>query len=107
MSVRIKKGDMVKVIAGADKGKTGKVVSVQPAKHSVKVEGLNVVKRAVKPSMVNPQGGITELHKGIDISKVAIVHPSKKDKVSKIGYKVAKDGSKTRVYKQASNKEIA
>lgn len=107
MNLRIKKGDMVRVITGADKGKTGKVVAVEPAKQAVKVEGLNIVKRAVKPNMVNPQGGIKELHKAVDVSKVAIVHPSKKDKVSKIGYKVAKDGSKTRVYKQASNKEIA
>ena len=107
MATRLKKGDTVKIIAGAHKGKTGKIVAIEPKNGLVKVEGINSVKRAVKPSMIHPQGGIKELHKGLDISKVAIVHPTKKDTVSKVGYKVAKDGTKTRVYKQASNKEIA
>lgn len=107
MNMRIKKGDTVRVIAGSHKGKTGKVVAVEPKKNGVRVEGINIVKRAVKPSMVSPQGGITEIHKPLDISKVAIVHPSKKEAVSKIGYKVEKSGAKKRVYKQASNKEIA
>jgi large subunit ribosomal protein L24 len=106
MSVRLKKADIVRIIAGKDKGKTGKIVAVDPSKRSVKVEGINIVKRAVKPSMINPQGGIKELHKSIDISKVALVHPTKKDATSKVGYKLSKEGVKMRVYK-ANNKEIA
>lgn len=106
MNLRIKKGDMVRVIAGSFKGQTGKVVETLPKTGAVKIEGINVVKRAVKPNMLNPQGGITELHKPLDVSKVALTHPTKKDGVSKVGYKLSKDGSKTRTYKQASNKEI-
>ncbi len=107
MNLRIKKGDQVRIITGSDKGKTGKVVAVLPLKNAVKIEGINIVKRAVKPSAVTPQGGIVDVHKPIDVSKVALVHPTKKDGVSKVGYKVSKDGKKTRVYKQASNKEIS
>lgn len=103
--LRIKKGDVVKVIAGSLKGQTGKVVAVLPNKAAVKVEGLNLVKRHTKPSMVAPQGGITELHKSIDISKVALVVAGKKDATSRISYSTDKTGQKVRIYK-ATNKEI-
>ncbi len=105
-TLRLKKGDMVKVTTGKDKGKTGKIVAVLPKKSAVKVEGINIVKRHNKPNMLQPQGGITDVHKAIDISKVALIHPTKKDGVSKVGFTVAKDGSKKRVYK-VNNKEIA
>jgi large subunit ribosomal protein L24 len=97
---------MVTVITGSYKGKSGKVVAVLPKTGGVKVEGINIVKRAVKPSATSPQGGIKDAHKPLDISKVAIVHPTKKSAVSKVGYSIAKDGSKTRVYK-VNNKEIS
>lgn len=106
-TLRLKKGDMVRVITGKDKGTVAKIVAVSPKQNAVKVEGINIVKRASKPNMMSPQGGIVEKHVAIDISKVALVHPSKKDKVSKVGFSVSKDGTKKRVYKQASNKEIA
>ncbi len=105
-SLRLKKGDMVRVISGSLKGKTGKVVAVVPKSNGVKVEGLNVVRRNAKPSITNPQGGTRELHKPLDISKVALVHPTKKESTSRVSYKISKDGTKSRVYTQANNKEI-
>ena len=106
MALRIKKGDMVKIIAGSHKGETGKVVATSPQNKTVTVEGIHVVKRARKPNMLQPQGGIVELHKPVDISKVALVHPTKKTATSRVGYQIKKDGSKVRVYKHAQNKEI-
>ena len=106
MSIRLKKGDMVQITTGTHKGKVAKVTAVLPSKNAVKVEGINVVKRAVKPNMLNPQGGIIDIHKPIDASKVAIIHPTKKGATSKIGFQIGKDGNKKRVYKNAQNKEI-
>ena len=103
--MKLKKGDLVKVIAGSNKGKTGKIVAVVPTEGTVKVEGLNIVKRHVKPNMLQPQGGIIDKHLGIDVSKVALVQAGKKDTTSRIGYTVKKDGTKVRVYKK-TNKEI-
>ena len=104
--MKLKKGDMVKIITGSFKGKMGKIVAVQPSDNTVKVEGINIVKRHVKPSMVSPQGGIVDVHQAIDASKVALLIDGKKDSTSRIGYAVKKDGSKVRVYRQANNKEI-
>ena len=102
--IRLKKGDNVIVLSGKYKGKTGKVVATHPTENKVTVEGINIVKKHVKPSRSNPQGGIIEMTKPIWVSKVAIVDPSTK-KASRIGYSVAKNGEKTRVFKQ-SGKEI-
>lgn len=103
--LKLKKGDQVKIVAGSHKGKTGKIVAVLPKQHAVKVEGLNVVKRHVKPNMLQPQGGIIDKHVAIDASKVAILQTGKKDVTSRIGYSVKKDGGKVRVFKK-TNKEI-
>lgn len=102
--IRLKKGDMVMVRTGSQKGKTGSVLSVHPLLNAVTVEGINVVKKHQKPSKKYPQGGIIELTKPISVAKVGIVDPTTK-KASKIGYKVNKDGSKVRYYKK-SGKEI-
>jgi large subunit ribosomal protein L24 len=102
--IRLKKGDTVVVRAGKYKGKTGKVVATHPRENKVTVEGINIVKKAIKPNKSNPQGGIVELTKPIWVSKVALVDPSTK-KATRIGYKVEKDGSKVRIAK-ASGKEI-
>lgn len=104
--MRLRKGDQVKVIAGSLKGQTGKVVAVLPRQAAVKVEGMNIVKRHVKPNMLNPQGGVSELHKPIDASKVALVVDEKSGKTSRIGMHVKKDGSRVRTARQAKNKEI-
>lgn len=103
--LRLKKGDQVKITTGSFKGKTGKIVAVLPKENAVKVEGINVVKRHVKPNMLQPQGGIVDKHIAIDASKVAILQAGKKDATSKIGFVTKKDGSKARVFK-ATNKEI-
>jgi len=102
--IRLKKGDTVIVRVGKYKGQTGKVLATHPSENKVTVEGINIVKKHVKPNRAYPQGGIIEMTKPIWVSKVAIQDPSTK-KASRIGYQVAKDGSKTRVFKQ-SGKEI-
>ncbi len=102
--IRLQKGDDVVVIAGKEKGKTGKVTAVHPAENKVTVEGINIVKKHLKPNKQHPQGGIIDITKPIDVSKVAIVEPTSK-KPSKIGFKFDKDGNKTRIYKK-TNKEI-
>lgn len=105
MAFRIKKGDLVKVIAGSHKGKTGKVVSTSVADNTVTVEGINVVKRYVKPSQINPRGGSKELHKGLPISNVALIADEAKGTTTRVGYKLDKDGKKVRVAK-STKKEI-
>jgi large subunit ribosomal protein L24 len=102
--IRLKKGDNVVVLAGKYKGKTGKVVATHPRENKVTVEGINIVKKHVKPNRAYPQGGIIDITKPIWVSKVAIVDPATK-KASRIGYSLAKDGTKTRVFKK-SGKEI-
>lgn len=100
--IKIKKGDTVIVRSGKFKGKTGKVVATHPAENKVTVEGINVIKKAIKPNTVksHPQGGIVEITKPLWVSKVAIVEPTSK-KPSKIGYAIAKDGTKERIYKRS------
>ncbi len=95
MSLKIKKGDTVKVIAGKDKDKEGKVLSVDVKKNKVIVEGVNMITKHTKPSMQNQQGGIVNKEAPIDISNVMYLH---KGKVTRIGYKV-EDGKKVRVAK--------
>ncbi|HSX00083.1 MAG TPA: 50S ribosomal protein L24 [Patescibacteria group bacterium] len=102
--IRLKKGDTVVVLAGKYKGKTGKVTATHPRENKVTVEGINIVKKAMKPTKARPQGGIVELTKPIWVSKVAIQEPTSK-KPSRIGYELAKDGTKTRIFK-TTGKEI-
>ena len=88
-TLKIKKGDTVKVIAGKDKDKEGKVISVDPKKNRVTVEGVNVVKKHEKPSVANQNGGIVEKEAPIDVSNVMYVH---KGKATRVGFKM--DGDK-------------
>lgn len=101
--IRLKKGDLVMVRSGKDKGKTGKVVSTHPQENKVTVEGINIVKRHVKPNRAHPQGGIIEMTKPIWVSKVGIVEATSKKPV-RIGYQL-EGGKKVRVYK-STGKEI-
>ena len=87
-TLKIKKGDTVKVIAGKDNGKEGKVVSVDPKNGKVVVEGVNVVKKHTKPSMANQNGGIITKQAPIDASNVMYVH---KGKTTRIGFKMEND----------------
>jgi len=102
--IRLKKGDKVIVISGKNKGKTGTITAVHPRLNKVTVDGINIVKKHIKPNRENPQGTVMEITKPIWVSKVAIAEPTTK-KPSKIGYKVTKDGEKIRVYK-STGKEI-
>ena len=102
--IRLKKGDTVVVIAGKYKGKTGKIVATHPKDNKVTVEGINIVKKHQKPNKAYPQGGIIEMTKPIWTSKVAVIDPATK-KPSRIGYKIDKEGNKSRIYK-SSGKEI-
>ena len=88
-SLKIKKGDTVKVIAGKDKDKEGKVIAVDPEKNTVLVEGVNMITKHTKPSMANQQGGIIHQEGPIDISNVMYVH---KGKATRVGFKM--DGDK-------------
>ena len=103
--IKLRVGDTVLVRTGKDKGKTGKVIAVHPQENKVTVEGINVFKKNRKPTALNPRGETVQLTKPIWVSKVGIVHPTKKNATSKIGITVGKDGTKTRVYK-ANGKEI-
>lgn len=102
--IRLKKGDLVVVRAGKYKGKTGKITATHPRENKVTVEGINVVKKHIKPNQLHPQGSIEEITKPIWVSKVSIVEPTSK-KPTRIGYTVDKDGNKKRVYKK-TGKEI-
>ena len=99
MSVKIKKGDTVKVITGKDKDKEGKVLSVDAKSNRVIVEGINMITKHEKPSMSNQQGGIVNKEAPIDISNVMYVH---KGKATRIGYKI-EDGKKVRVAKSTGD----
>ena len=102
--IRLKKGDTVVVRTGKYKGQSGKVVATHPRLNKVTVEGINIVKKHVKPNRTHPQGGIIDVTVPIAVSKVGILDPTTK-KPSRIGYKLNADGSKTRVFKK-SGKEI-
>jgi len=102
--LRLKKGDLVIVRAGKYKGQTGKITATHPIDNKVTVGGINIVKKHVKPNQQHPQGAIVELTKPVWASKVSIVDPTSK-KATRIGYKIAEDGKKVRIYK-SSGKEI-
>lgn len=97
---KLKKGDKVVVIAGKDKGKKGEIISVNTRTSRVLVSGINVVKKHMKPSQFNPQGGIVNKEMPIHISNLAIQDP-KTEQASRIGYKRLEDGSKVRFSKKS------
>lgn len=96
---KIKKGDTVKVIAGKDKDREGKVLSVDPAKGKVTVEGINLVTKHEKPSASNANGGIVQKEAAIDISNVMYMH---KGQATRVGFDF-KDGKKVRVAKSTGD----
>lgn len=99
LSTHLKKNDTVKVIAGKEKGKTGKIVSVLTKKERVVVEKVNFIKRHMKPRGAATQGGIIEKEGPIHISNVMIVCP-KCDSPVRVGYKILEDGKKVRSCKK-------
>ncbi|GAC1369058.1 MAG: hypothetical protein NVSMB39_0470 [Candidatus Saccharimonadales bacterium] len=104
--MKLKRDDKVIVILGKDKGKTGTVMAVLPAENKVLVENINVVKRHTKPSNKVPRGGILDVTKPIDASKVMVLDPAS-GKPARIGYVIKADGTKERIFKVSPNYETA
>ena len=100
-TLKIKKGDTVRVIVGKDNGKESKVVSVDAKKGKVLVEGVNMVTKHAKPSQANPNGGIIQKEAPIDISNVMYVH---KGKPTRIGFKM--EGEKKVRYAKSTGEVI-
>ncbi|MCA1761559.1 MAG: 50S ribosomal protein L24 [Cryomorphaceae bacterium] len=98
MKAYIKKDDKVKVIAGENKGDTGRVVSVDHAKNRAIVEGLNMVTKHTKPSAANPQGGISKMEAPMHMSNLMVIEP-KSGKGSRIGFRKNNDGKTVRYFK--------
>lgn len=98
--LHIKKGDMVYVNAGDEKGKTGKVTKVLVKKKRAIVEGVNMVKKSTKPSAAHPQGGIIEQEAPIHISNLNVVDP-KTGKPTRIGRKKGENGKLVRYAKKS------
>lgn len=98
MAARIKKGDTVVVITGADKGRRGEVLQVMPKDERALVRGVRVVKRHTKPTGMGQSGGIVEKESPIHLSNVMLVDPAS-DKPTKVGFRVLDGGAKVRVAK--------
>ena len=102
--LHIKKGDMVYVNAGDNRGQQGKVLSVDAAKQRAIVEGVNICKKATKPNAKNPQGGLLEQEAPIHISNLQPIDP-KSGKPTRVGRK-ANDNGKLVRYAKKSGEEI-
>lgn len=96
MALHIKKGDLVQIIAGDEKGATGKVLRVIPENNKVVVQGHNIAKKHIRPSRKNPHGGRINIEQPIHISNVLPVNP-KTSRGSRVHYRIKEDGSKIRV----------
>lgn len=101
--IKIKKGDLVKIMVGKDSGKTGKVMQVLPEDKQVVVEGLNILKKHIKPTKRGEKGQRLEFSAPLAISKVQLVCP-KCNKITRVGFKVLTDGKKQRICRKC--KEI-
>ncbi|EPD49533.1 MULTISPECIES: 50S ribosomal protein L24 [Paenisporosarcina] len=97
--MHVKKGDKVMVISGKEKGKTGTIIAAFPKKDRVLVEGMNLVKKHMKPNQANPQGGIVSQEASIHVSNVMLIDP-KSGEPTRVSYKV-EDGKKVRVAKKS------
>ena len=100
-TMKIKKGDMVKVIAGKDKDKEGKVIAVDKKDGRVLVEGVNMLTKHTKPSMANQNGGIVHQEGYIDASNVMLLHNGK---ATRVGFKM--DGDKKVRFTKATGEVI-
>ena len=98
---KIKKGDTVKVIAGKDKDKEGKVLTVDQKNNKVVVEGVNMITKHTTPSATNPNGGIIQREAAIDASNVMLVHEGK---ATRVGFKM--EGDKKVRFAKATGKVI-
>jgi large subunit ribosomal protein L24 len=99
MGLSIKKNDTVVVIAGREKGKRGRVLSVYPQKDRLLIEKINIIKKHMKPTRKQTQGGIIEKEASIHVSSVMLICP-KCSKPTRIGNSVLQDGRKLRICKK-------
>ena len=101
VKLHVKKDDQVKVVAGKEKGKSGKVLRVMPEKGKVLVESLNLMKRHTRPSQTNQAGGIIEKEAPLDLSNVQLVCQAC-NQPARTGVRILEDGSKTRFCKKCN-----
>ncbi|MCH1583617.1 MAG: 50S ribosomal protein L24 [Flavobacteriales bacterium] len=101
--LKVKKGDTVKVLAGGSKGKQGKVIMVDRKTDRVKIEGVNMVKKHVKPGPANPQGGIESAEAAMHISNVMVVDAA--GNATRVGRRRGDDGKLVR-YSKNTNEEL-
>jgi len=99
LTMRLKTGDDVIVITGKDKGKQGKIVAAKPTANKIIVEGVNMVKKHVRQSEQNPDGGVIEIEAPIRVSNVMLVDPKTGER-TRVGYKLV-DGKKVRYAKKS------
>ena len=95
----LKKGMTVRVMSGAHKGMEGKILLVSTKKQRIIIEGVNFIKKSMRPSQDNPNGGIVEKEASLHISNVMILQGGQ---VSRVGYKILDDGSKVRIFKKTN-----
>lgn len=100
--MKIKKGDLVKVMVGKDKGKTGKVERVYRKQNKILIPGVNLYKKHIKKNEKLPQGGVVELPRPIDVSKVMLVCPHCQ-KPTRVGYQLS-GKNKQRVCRKCDSK---
>ena len=101
--LKVKAGDLVKVIARNHKGEQGKIVRVFADKNTAVVEGINMVSKHTKPSAANPQGGIVKKEAPIHISNIALIDPKTKE-ATKVGYRT--EGDKKVRFSKKSNQVV-
>ncbi len=98
MTARIRKGDRVEVITGADKGKRGEVLRVMPKDNRAVVQGVRMATKHTKPTGMGQPGGIVEIEAPMHLSNLMLVDP-KTDKKTRVGFRVLDDGRKVRIAK--------
>ena len=102
MAARIRKGDRVVVITGADRGKQGEVLRVLPKENRAVVQGVNVARHHTKPRGMGQPGGIVAKEASIHLSNIMLLDP-KNDKPTRVGFKVLENGAKVRVARATGN----
>ncbi|MCF3945433.1 50S ribosomal protein L24 [Acidiphilium sp. AL] len=102
MAARIRKGDTVVVIAGANKGRQGEVLRVLPAENRAVVQGVAIAKRHTKPRGMGEPGGIVQKEMPVHLSNIALIDPETK-KPTRVGFRVLDDGRKVRVARKSNS----
>jgi large subunit ribosomal protein L24 len=102
MAARIRKGDTVLVISGADRGRRGEVLRVMPKDGRAVVQGVKIAKRHTKASGIGQPGGIVEAEAAIHLSNLKLIDP-KTDQPTRVGFRVLEDGRKVRIAKASGN----